>query len=333
MKSSLLIAALLSYAVAPVLAVSYPSGDLRGTGAGDLLLNKRKPRYYNEVWSWQIALDDGSQVSLNFTYARLGFKDPVCGADISIANFKAKGRNYTVGREYPEDRLQQNGNPLRVQIHPDIWFQGQPPASHHLHFATTKNEGYYLDLAFSQMEPGVSWGNGVFSLKEGDLNVAVPIPMARVSGRLAVGGDTVKVEGWAVMEHLRQTALLADLVDENYRGFRAGPNPLYMNVFKEKGRGWTGFVVDWKDGKPVLHTPGTVSVASGAGYDPPSRVEFASAQGGRFVLDRKSYLQGNSILDGMEGVTRWVVKQFIGDVRLARGRTTDGFYQYIKVKR
>lgn len=331
MKRSFLIAALLSFSALPSFALSLPSGDLRATGAGDLLLNKRKPRYYNEVWSWQIAFDDGSQVSLNFTYARLGFKDPVCGADISVANFK--GRSYAVGREYPEDRLQQSGNPLRVQIHPDIWFQGQPPASHHLHFATTKNEGYYLDLAFSQMEPGVAWGNGVFSMKEGDLAVAVPIPMARVSGRLAIGRDTVHVQGWAVMEHLRQTALLGDLVDETYRGFRSGSSPVYMNVFKEKDRGWSGFVVEWKDGKPVLHTPAGISVAQGGGNNPPTRVEFASAQGGRFVMERKSFLQSNSILDGMEGVTRTVVKMFIGDVRLARGRTTDGFYQYIRVKR
>lgn len=331
MKKPFLLASLIGFAAVGVSALSFPTGDLRNTGAADLLLNKRKPRYYNEVWSWQIALDDGSQVSLNFTYAKLGFKDPVCGADISIAHFK--GRSYAVGREYPEDRLQQSGNPMRVQIHPDIWFQGQPPANHQVHFATTKNEGYYLDLVFSDMKPGFAWGNGVFGTKEGDLGITVPIPMARVSGKLAVGGDTLQVQGWAVMEHMRQTALLGDLVDETYRGFRTGAEPVYMNVFKEKGRGWTGFVVEWKDGKPVLHTPGSVAINPDAGVNPPHRVEFASAQGGRFAMDRKSYLQGNSILDGMEGVTRWVVKQFVGDVRLARGRTADGFYQYIKIKR
>jgi hypothetical protein len=330
-RRSLLLASLVALSAVGASALSFPSGDLRNTGAADLLLNKRKPRYYNEIWSWQIALDDGSQVSLNFTYARLGFKDPVCGADIAVANFK--GRNYAVGREYPEDRLQQAGNPLRVQIHPDIWFQGLPPAGMHLHFATTKNEGYYLDLAFSDIKQGVAWGNGVFGMKEGDLGITVPIPMARVSGKLAIGGDTVQVQGWAVMEHMRQTALLGDLVDETFRGFRTGPDPVYMNVFKEKDRGWTGFVVEWKDGRPVLHSPAAVSVGSGGGVNPPVRVDFASVQGGHFSMERKSFLQGNSILDGMEGVTRTVVKMFVGDVRLARGRTTDGFYQYVKIKR
>lgn len=331
MKRILAISSLIALLALPAPAANLPSGGLRATGAGDLLLNKRKPRYYNEVWSWQILLDDGTQVGLNFTYARLGFKDPVCGADLSIAGFK--GRSYTVGREYPEERLQQSGNPVRVQIHPDIWFQGQPPVSHKLRFATTKNEGFFLDLDFSQMVPGVAWGDGVFGLKEGDLGVAVPIPSARVSGRLAVGGDTVQVQGWAVMEHMRQTALLGDLVDETFRGFRPGANPTYVNLFKEKGKSWTGFGVVWKDGKPQLLQPAAIGVASGGGVNPPTRVELVGSDGAKVVMDRKSVGQANSILDGMEGVTRWVVKNFMGDVRLARGRVDDGYYQYIKVKR
>lgn len=331
MKRILVLASLVATLAASASAIGLPSGGQRGTGTGDMILNKRKPRYYNEVWSWQILFDNGTQASLNFTYARLGFKDPVCGADLSIAGFK--GRSYAVGREYPEDRLQQQGNPVRVQIHPDIWFQGLPPASHQLHFATTKNEGYFLDLSFSQMTPGVAWGDGVFKLEDGDLGVAVPIPMARVSGRLAVGGDTVKVEGWAVMEHLRQTALLGDLVDETFRGFTPGPNPVYLNVFKEKEGGWSGFGVVWKDGKPQVLTPASVGIAGGGGVNPPTRVDFASREGAHIVMDRKTIGQANSILDGMEGVTRWVVKNFMGDVRMARGRTNDGFYQYVKVKR
>jgi len=331
MKRILLLSSLLAFLTAPTPALDLPNGALRGTGAADLLLTKRKPRYYNEVWSWQILFDDGTQASLNFTYARLGFKDPVCGADLSIAGFH--GHSYAVGREYPEDRLQQSGNPMRVQIHPEIWFQGQPTASHHLHFDTPKNEGYYLDLEFSQMTPGVAWGDGVFALDKGDLGIAVPIPMARVSGRIAVGSDTVKVEGWAVMEHMRQTALLGDLVDETYRGFQTGANPVYLNVFKEKGENWTGFGVVWKDGKPILLTPSSVSVSAGGGSAPPTHVDFASREGAHIMMDRKSIGQSNSILDGMEGVTRWVVKNFMGDVRLSRGKTTDGFYQYIKVVR
>ncbi|MCB9496547.1 MAG: hypothetical protein H6686_06645 [Fibrobacteria bacterium] len=331
MKRTLASLLVLGLAVQSARALDLPSGSLRATGAADLLLNKRKPRYYNEVWSWQVLFDNGTQASLNFTYARLGFKDPVCGADLSLAGFK--GRNYAVGREYPEDRLQQQGNPLRLQIHPDIWFQGQPTTSHRLHFATTKNEGYFLDLEFSDMVAGASWGNGVFGLKKGDLGVAVTIPMARVKGRLAVGPDTLEVQGWAVMEHMRQTALLGDLVDETFRGFRTGPEPVYLNVFKEKDKDWAGFGIVWKDGKPNLVPASSVKIAAAGGVNPPTRVELVGSDGTSIAMDRKSIGQANSILDGMEGVTRWVVKTFMGDVRMSRGLVDGGFYQYVKVKR
>jgi hypothetical protein len=182
-------------------SASSPSGELRATGVQDLLLVKRKPRWYNEVWSWQFLFDNGTQASLNFTWARLGFKDPVCGADLSLAGFH--GRNYSVGREYPEDRFQQQASPFRIQIHPEIWAQGLPPGSHHVHFSTTKNEGYYVDLEFSHMVPGVAWGEGTWKAGDGAMTMALAIPSARVRGHIAVGRDTVAVEGWAVLEHGR----------------------------------------------------------------------------------------------------------------------------------
>ena len=74
------------------------------------------------MWSWQFLFDNGTQASLNFTWARLGFKDPVCGADLSLAGFR--GRSYSVGREYPEDRFQQQAAPFQIQIHPEIWARG-----------------------------------------------------------------------------------------------------------------------------------------------------------------------------------------------------------------
>ncbi|HOX53492.1 MAG TPA: hypothetical protein PKY05_18575, partial [Fibrobacteria bacterium] len=188
-----------------------PSGGLRPTNVQDFLLNKRKPRWYNEIWSWQFLFDNGTQATLNYTYARLGFKDPVCGADFSVAGFK--GRNFAVGREYPAERFEQVASPARIQIHPDMWAQGMPPASHHVHFATTKNEGYFLDLEFSNMVPGVAWGaNGTWATNGGDLSVLLLIPSARVKGRIAVGRDTLHVEGWAVLEHNRQTELVADIL-------------------------------------------------------------------------------------------------------------------------
>jgi hypothetical protein len=308
-----------------------PSGALRQTGVQDLLLVKRKPRWYNEVWSWQFLFDNGTQATLNYTWARLGFKEPVCGADLALAGFK--GRGYTVGREYPEDRFHQQAVPFRIQIHPEMWAQGLPPASHHVHFETNKNEGYYLDLEFFRMVPGVVWGDGNWSAGDGELSISLPIPSARVKGRIAVGRDTVAVEGWAVMEHVRQTELLADIVTQSFRAFSAGDHPSYLNVFREKDGGWTGFGVDWGSSGPELFAPGRVSVQEG-GNQPLLTASVTTSDRRCLAFRRTTVAQTSSILDGMEGMTRWVVKQMVGNVVLQRGRLDkpNSFYQSTSVR-
>ena len=328
-RTSILLA--LSIAFGSSFAATPPSGGLRATGVGDMLLTKRKPRWYNEIWGYQFLFDNGTQATLNFTYAKLGFKDPVCGADFSLAGFK--GRNFTVGREYPEDRFQQQVNPFRLQIHPEMWMQGLPPVSHHVHFATTKNEGFFLDLEFSRMVPGVVWGDGVWSAGDGDITMLLPIPSARVKGRIAVGNDTLEVEGWAVLEHNRQSALVADILKRSFRGYVPGEHFLVLNAFQEKGGDWTGFGLQWTPSGVQLFPAGQIGISGLEGKSPPAAISVTTNDHRSLAFKRTSIAQSGSILDGMEGVTRWVVKQFIGDVQISRGRTDQaGFYQYIVVK-
>jgi hypothetical protein len=315
----------------PAIAAKPPTGGLRPTVTADMLLTKRKPRWYNEVWGYQFLFDNGTQATLNYTYAKLGFKDPVCGADFSLAGFK--GRNFSVGREYPESRLSQQANPLRIQVHPDIWLEGLPPTSHHVHFATTKNEGFFLDMEFSKMVPGVAWGDGTWEMGGGDISILLPIPSARVKGRIAVGKDTLVVEGWAVLEHIRQTALVTDILTRSFRGYLPSEHPTCVNAFQEKGGAWSGFAIQWSDTGPQLLPASHIGVEGIDGRQPPTAVSLTAADNRTLAFKRSSVAQSASILDGMEGVTRWVVKQFVGDVLISRGRMdSSGFYQYIAVK-
>jgi hypothetical protein len=315
-----------------VCAATPPTGVLRPMQVQDLLLVKRTPRWYNEVWSWQFLFDNGTQATLNYTWARLGFKDPVCGADLAYAGFE--GRNYSVGREYPQDRFKQSASPFRIQIHPEMSAQGLPPESHHVHFETTKNQGFYLDMEFSRMVPGVVWGNGIWKVGDDNLTIVLAIPSARVKGRIAVGKDTLQVEGWAVMEHVSQTALLADIFNSSIRAFAAGPEPSYLNLFRENDGGdWTGFGVEWSPSGPHLVAPGRVFVQDG-GNLPPLAFSITSPDGRRLAFRRSTVAQSGSLLDGMEGMTRWVIKQFVGNVVLQRGLLDkpNSFYQATSVR-
>ncbi len=318
-----LAAIILAFSAGVPFAWQNPSGGLRATSSSDLLLSKRGARYYNEMWSYQLQFSNGTQATLNFTYAKLGIKSPVCGADLSLAGFK--GRNYTVGREYPENHFRQSASPFRIQVNDNIWMSGMPPASHHVHFEAHKNEGFYVDLQFSGMKHGVVWGNGDFKAGDGDFTNVLAIPMATVRGRIAVGGDTIAVHGVAMMEHQRQSDLASDLFSSSLHVFAPGPNPIYANWTREKGGSWNGYAIEWVNGQPQLQL-GTIAID---GQTPPARAQVSN----KSIFARRTLAQSSSILDGMEGVTRWVVKKFVGNVRMYRGRgTLDGhsaIYQYL----
>jgi hypothetical protein len=211
--------------------------------------------------------------------------------------------------------------------------QGLPPASHHVHFETNKNQGFYLDMEFSHMVPGVVWGDGTWIVGDDNLTIVLAIPSARVKGRIAVGKDTIDVEGWAVLEHVRQTALLADIFTSSIRAFSPGIEPSYLNVFRERGGDWTGFGVEWTPSGPHLVAPGRVFVQEG-GDQPPITFSVTSTDGRRLAFRRTSVAQSGSLLDGMEGMTRWVVKQFVGNVVLQRGLLDkmNSFYQATSVR-
>jgi len=104
-------------------------------------------------------------------------------------------------------------------------------------------------------------------------------------------------------------------------------------VFREKDGDWTGFGIDWAGGAPRLVRPGQLVVQDG-GDLPPSFIQISSPDGAAIGFKRASVAQSGSILDGMEGVTRWVVKHFVGNVILQRGRLDkpSSFYQATVVR-
>jgi hypothetical protein len=125
---------------------------------------------------------------------------------------------------------------------------------------------------------------------------------------------------------------MADILTRSFRGFEAGSQPAYINAFREKGGDWTGYAVKWSAAGPHLIPGAQVSI--GDGGSPPTSVTVAGPDRRSLAFRCTSVAQSASILDGMEGMTRWVVKQFVGNVILQRGRLDkpNSFYQYTVVK-
>src|SRR5437762_13089738 len=73
--------------------------ELRRDNATDIAPHPKSSRTYNEFWTYQFWLNEGIQAQVDLSRANFGsFKDPACGADLSLIGFK--GRNYFVAREY-----------------------------------------------------------------------------------------------------------------------------------------------------------------------------------------------------------------------------------------
>ena len=104
-------------------------------------------------------------------------------------------------------------------MHEKIWFEGKLPETHHVRFETTKKDvSYFLDLEFTEIVPGKVWGDGMFKFGSSDaVGIFIHIPSAKVTGKLAINKDTVRVSGTAYMDHTFQTDLAPALVGAGFR--------------------------------------------------------------------------------------------------------------------
>jgi hypothetical protein len=248
-------ALILTMLAAPSWPLGEPVGGLRRDDQADLSPHPQATRTFNEFWTYLFWLNNGIQVELNLSRASFGkFKDPVCGAGLSVMNFK--GRDYLVAREYPSGNFVFDTARQRLSVHERIFFEGFPPLKHRVFFSTSKNGvAYFLDLSFEDMLPGLVWGDGVFHLP-GDqrLGLYFHIPRARVHGRLGVNGDTVAVEGFGWMDHNWETNYAPRLIDAGYRYALFSGRAEGGCFFQKDGRIF-GYGLRQTEGQPVLLRP------------------------------------------------------------------------------
>jgi hydroxyneurosporene synthase CrtC len=299
--------------------ISFPTGGLRTAMPEDLKPHRSASKTYNEFWTYQIFLDGNVQSVLNFSRVNLGsFKSPVCGADFTLLGFK--GKNYTVAREYEKKNFVFTDSNQQLRVHEKIWFEGKLPETHHVRFATTKNGvSYFLDLEFTEIEPGKVWGDGMFKFGSTDaVGIFIHIPSAKVAGRLAINKDTVSVSGTAYMDHTFQTDLAPALVGAGFRyvtqsqplevGYILHPAAKYDQ--KPVGYGLRGS----GSGITLLKPAAIKTVAFNRALN--SRVatvlEIDYQDGGKSVLNREQDRLQQSTLHEFSGFSKMAIKSFMG---------------------
>jgi hypothetical protein len=309
------IIALAAFASAAFAAVTTPVGGLRRDALADYAPELKPGKTHNEFWTWQFLFDGGTQAQLNLSRVHFGsLKDPVCGADFALMNFR--GRNHYVAREYPLSNFFWDAGQAVLRTHANIWTEGLPPRSQHVHFATRKDgKSYFLDLTLEKMTPGVVWGDGVFRLSGGEkVSLFMHVPRARVRGRIAIDEDTVEVKGFAWMDHSRQTQFGTRFMDAGYR-YVVTEGRAEGGYFFQDGGTVFGYGVREEGGGLALLKPVGLAVSergSWGGLSVPKLLDISLDGRGPLRLRRTEDRQRTSVLQELGSFERLGARVYLG---------------------
>lgn len=298
---------------------SSPTGADRSPGLSDLAPHPAESKTYNEFWTYQLRLNRTIDLTVNITRGNFGsFKDPVCGANVTLNNFN--GKNYTVAREYPLPNFVWNPAAARLSVHRNIFFEGLPPKQHRLFFSTSKGGvDWTIDLVFEQMEPSLTPGDGIWEIGKNKIGQMIHIPWSRVKGTLSVDGVTAEVSGTAMMDHTWQDDLAPAIIDRAYRWrIHSGSENWevgYVMIPRAKGERPAGITLKKGATGPVLQRPVSVAVVEGktvGGVKNWAEAIEITTDSGKETIRFAPAWSRVSVLDEFSGITRWTVKKFLG---------------------
>lgn len=326
-------------------ASSMHRGGPRIATVDDLRPHIQEQPGYTETWAYHVYLEGDVQLFINFSRANLGsFKGEVSGADLSIVGLN--GRNYAIAREFPAENLNFEEENHKLSVHRNIWFSGQLPHSHHVHYETAKKGmSYLVDLVFDRIEPGVVSGDGIYSFAQGgDLGVFIHIPYATVSGTIAVNGQEHRVKGTAYMDHMFQTIGLPKLLCCGFRYIRHDSDwevGSFLLSSKRFGSAVAGYGLKKTDTAVELLTPRSLTVLSETkikGARVAEAIEVLYSTDRRLHIDRIGVDQRLSVFSELGGFVKTLARIFVGGELIyyrAPGkldRTQDAHLNYFVVR-
>jgi hypothetical protein len=307
-------------AAGPVFAddVHWPSGELRKDNLQDLAPHPSKSRSYNELWTFVFQFDQGSELYLNFTRANLGPKDPVCGADAVLTGFR--GKNYGVAREYPLKNFKYDARQKGLAVHEHIRFSGVGEDTLRAFFQTSKRGvNWFIDLSVTEAETGAVWGDGLFKLGDDKVGLFLHVPKAKVQGRIAINGDTLRVTGTAYMDHTFQTAFAPKLVRKGLRVVQHQGEAEVGQFFETRGEfkhRIIGYGLRGSGEGRILLKPESLKVAATSRdlkMKVPSKVSLTVMnQAAPLEFERKADKVQGSTLEEFGIGTRYLLKKLMG---------------------
>lgn len=216
---------LLSASLAFSADIEAPKGSVRNTTASDFMPHENTSKEFNETWSYQFVFDNGTRAFVNYATLYIPGTGKKIGCDLSFWNFK--GKTYTVGRQYPPERLVADKAKATLDIKGEYKMENMPGKGHHVLYSADKNGKFLLDVVFESAEQGKVPGNGVWTIGKEKFAQFVHIPYGRVSGRIAYNEDTLEVKGYAYMDQTWQTTQATDMAVRSINFSTSARSSLY----------------------------------------------------------------------------------------------------------
>lgn len=305
--------------------ITEPKGSPRGTTVDDFMPHPISTKEFNETWSYQFVFDNGTRAFVNYAILYVPGSGTKVGCDMTLWNFK--GKTYTVGRQYPPERLKANKSTATLDIKGEYKMENKPGKGHHVLFSADKDGKFLLDVTFESAEPGKTLGSGIWSVGSAKMGQYVHIPYGRVTGKIAYNEDTIQVKGYAYMDQVWQTVQANNVAIRSINFSTNARNPLFAGRISlaSDGKPFGFAIYNGPEGSKVV-SPKVIkddeSIYNGKAF-PKGALDITWKEESpalRFPAN-KTY-QKASILDKIDG---WFAKKAFkvaaGEVFFYRGRT------------
>lgn len=226
-KQSILIAIMATLCTSFAFAgdVVAPQGSVRSVSVDDFMPHQSNVKEFNETWSYQFVFDNGTRAFINYSTLHIPGAGKKVTCDMSFWNFKSK--TYTVGRQYPPERLKANKATASIDINGEYAMEHKPGKDHRVLFSADKGGKFLVDVTFETAEVGKVPGNGVWKIGKETFGQYVHIPYGRVKGKIAYNEDTIAVKGYAYMDQTWQTEQATDMAARSVNFSTSARSPLF----------------------------------------------------------------------------------------------------------
>jgi len=277
-----------------------------------------------EFWSYQFTFDNGTEAWLTFSRLQVPAIGQKVAAELSFRSFR--GQNRSVGKQFPTDQWVEDRKSSSIGIRTDYFMKGIPGKGHHVRFATGKNDGYMLDLVFDSdlatMVPNPLQSPTI------PMSMVVHLPRGQVSGRIAIGKDTMDVKGQGTLIHTWHPRRLTDFAEQTVT-LSCPYGDGYTGVLVQSKAGpVAGYVIRIHQGVTSLLYPNAISNNSGV-----LKIDWLDPSEPALVIDLATTLQKYSVLSTVDS---WMERQAAkialgGDQILMRGqnRTATGVQKWV----